>query len=87
MAEHQLPDNNRQSAPLRMRGATLRLLGGFELSVNGVVIDVPLPSQRLLAYLALQPRPRARALVRAALACHLGMATFEAAAVSGRADG
>ena len=27
------------------------------------------------------------ALVRAALACHLGMATFEAAAVSGRADG
>ena len=67
MAEHPLSDNNRQSARLRMPGATLRLLGGFELSVNGEVIDLPLPSQRLLAYLALQPRPRARVLVRAAL--------------------
>src|SRR5689334_23068424 len=67
MAEHWPFYNNCESAPLRMPRVTLRLLGGFELSVDGGAVDLPLPSRRLLAYLALQPRSQARALVRAAL--------------------
>jgi DNA-binding SARP family transcriptional activator len=43
--------------------ARLELLGGFELHVDGDAVRAPLHVQRLLAFLALQTRPRHRAYV------------------------
>lgn len=45
----------------------LSLLGGFELRHHNEVVDVAPSSQRLLAYLALSPRPQPRAHVAGAL--------------------
>jgi len=45
----------------------LRLLGGFQLQRHGVTVDVPLSSQRLLGFLALQDRALARPFVAAML--------------------
>ncbi len=39
------------------------LLGGFEVSCDGAVLELPLGPQRLVAFLALQPRPVMRAFV------------------------
>jgi DNA-binding SARP family transcriptional activator len=41
----------------------LELLGGFELCLDSDAVRVPLHAQRLLAFLALQSRPRNRAYV------------------------
>jgi DNA-binding SARP family transcriptional activator len=48
-------------------GFTLRLLGGFRLDQDRRGIGVPLSSQRLLGYLALQDGPLARSFVAATL--------------------
>lgn len=48
-------------------GAELTLLGGFQLRVDGRVVSLPLPPQRLLAFLALQNRPLLRPYVAGAL--------------------
>ncbi|MGH2717661.1 MAG: AfsR/SARP family transcriptional regulator [Actinomycetota bacterium] len=48
-------------------GAELTLLGGFQLRVGGRVVSLPLPPQRLLAFLALQNRPLLRPYVAGAL--------------------
>ena len=41
----------------------LRLLGGFDLHGDCTVLDLPQSAQRLLAFLALNPRPQPRAHV------------------------
>lgn len=46
---------------------TVALLGGFELRVNSARVDLPRATERLLAYLALQPGPVSRQRVAAAL--------------------
>jgi DNA-binding SARP family transcriptional activator len=48
-------------------GAELTLLGGFQLRVDGKVTVLPLPPQRLLAFLALHNRPLLRPYVAGAL--------------------
>ena len=48
-------------------GFELRLLGGFRLDQNLHGVELPLSSQRLLGYLALQDRPLCRAFVAATL--------------------
>lgn len=48
-------------------GSELTLLGGFQLRVGGRVVSLPLPPQRLLAFLALQNRPLLRPYVAGAL--------------------
>ena len=45
----------------------LGLLGGFELHQRGVAVSVPGSAQRLLAFLALQPRPVLRVYVAGSL--------------------
>ena len=45
----------------------VRLFGGFQLTVAGTPVDVPLSSQRLLGFLALQERDLARGYVAATL--------------------
>jgi DNA-binding SARP family transcriptional activator len=40
--------------------AELRLLGGFELRRNGLPVELSPPTQRLVAFLALQERPQKR---------------------------
>ncbi|MCW2539538.1 MAG: transcriptional regulator, family [Frankiales bacterium] len=46
---------------------TIRLIAGFDLRSGSTSIHVPLPAQRLLAYLALQRRPVPRTVVLGAL--------------------
>lgn len=41
----------------------VRLMGGFEADVSGTPISLPLDAQRLVAFLALEGRPRSRAYV------------------------
>jgi DNA-binding SARP family transcriptional activator len=48
-------------------GMTLRLLSGFELRHDGVLVPLPARSQRLVALLALADRPVTRATVAAQL--------------------
>jgi DNA-binding SARP family transcriptional activator len=57
------------SAPLPepAGGVELTLLGGFQLRTGGRVFVLPLPAQRLLAFLALQDRPLLRPYVAGAL--------------------
>jgi DNA-binding SARP family transcriptional activator len=62
------------AATLSPRGRTdpaatvrLRLIEGFELEVDGEVVDAPLATQRLLAFLALHPRPVHRNYVAGSL--------------------
>src|SRR2546430_15977288 len=45
----------------------LRLIEGFELSVDGAVVEAPLAAQRLVAFLALHPRPLHRHYVAGSL--------------------
>lgn len=45
----------------------LRLLGRFELVIDGAVVDVPAGCQRLIAFLALHRRPAARTTVASSL--------------------
>lgn len=45
----------------------LRLIDGFELVVDGAVVDTPLATQRLVAFLALHPRPVQRHYVAGSL--------------------
>jgi DNA-binding SARP family transcriptional activator len=45
----------------------LRLLGGFELTVNGQPCEMPPAAARLVAFLALQPRPLVRSHVAGVL--------------------
>ena len=45
----------------------LRLISGFELIVDGVPVDAPLAAQRLVAFLALHPRPLHRNYVAGSL--------------------
>jgi DNA-binding SARP family transcriptional activator len=49
------------------RAVKLRLLQGFQLECADDEVDLPLSSQRVLAFLALQVRPQARAHVAATL--------------------
>jgi DNA-binding SARP family transcriptional activator len=49
------------------RGVKLRLLQGFQLECADDEVDLPLSSQRVLAFLALQLRPQARSHVAATL--------------------
>ena len=49
------------------RAVKLRLLQGFQLECGDREVDLPLSSQRVLAFLALQLRPQARAYVAATL--------------------
>jgi DNA-binding SARP family transcriptional activator len=44
-------------------GATLRLLGGFELASGGQPVELLPAGQRLVAFVALQPRPLLRCFV------------------------
>lgn len=46
---------------------SIHLLGGFELTGDGVRLDVPMSSQRLIGFLALHDRALARAYVAASL--------------------
>lgn len=46
---------------------SLLLLGGFELRINGSPVDVSAPGRRLIAFLALNPKPLSRAFVAGAL--------------------
>lgn len=48
-------------------GARLRLLGGFELTVDGEAWDLPPAAARLVAFLALQARPLVRSHVAGVL--------------------
>ncbi|MBK5221600.1 MAG: transcriptional regulator [Acidimicrobiia bacterium] len=50
-----------------MSPVRLNLLRGFELVVDGVVVDIPSSAQRVVAYLALQPRPQLRTSVASSL--------------------
>ena len=50
--------------------AQLRLLGGFELSVDKSAVTLPLASQRLVAFVALQDRPLPRVQVAGCLWGH-----------------
>ncbi len=52
---------------MNRNGFALHLLGGFQLQRHGVTVDVPLSSQRLLGFLALQDRALARPFVAATL--------------------
>jgi DNA-binding SARP family transcriptional activator len=45
----------------------LQLIEGFELSVDGLVVDAPFAVQRLVAFLALHPRPLHRNYVAGSL--------------------
>lgn len=45
----------------------LKLLRGFELVVDGTVVDLPISAQRLVAHLALQERSRTRTVVASSL--------------------
>jgi DNA-binding SARP family transcriptional activator len=45
----------------------LGLIGGFELRCDGELVPLPLTAQRLVAFLALQPRPVLRVYVACAL--------------------
>jgi len=45
----------------------LRLLGGFELRCDGKVVILPLPAERLLAFVALHDRPLLRPYIAGAL--------------------
>lgn len=51
----------------RPGGTTLQLLGGFSLHHGGAVLDVPWGGQRLLAFLAIHPRPLSRSFVAGSL--------------------
>lgn len=57
------------SAPhvARQTPVQVKLLGGFELSVDGSAIETPITAQRLIAFLALHPRALARGYVAGAL--------------------
>jgi DNA-binding SARP family transcriptional activator len=50
-----------------MAGCELYLLGGFELRDQGELIALPVASQRVLAFVALQTRPVARSVVAGTL--------------------
>ena len=55
------------AAPIDAGGVQLKLLGGFSLACNGVEADLPLPAQRLVAFLALQEHPLLRLYVAGVL--------------------
>jgi DNA-binding SARP family transcriptional activator len=57
----------------RRAGTRLALLEAFELSCNQEVVPLPLPAQRLLAFLALEDRP----VLRAYAACSLWVDSSE----------
>ena len=66
------PDNRLGRGPTTASNASaghaeLRLLGGFELLVGRHAVELPLPAQRLLAFLALEGRPVGRARVAGVL--------------------
>ena len=48
-------------------GPEVGLVGGFELSLNGRLVGLSLPAQRLMAFLALNDRPASRPYVAGAL--------------------
>jgi DNA-binding SARP family transcriptional activator len=54
--------------------ARLSLLGGFELSVHGRSVELPHSAQRLVSYLALQPRSLMRVFVAGTLWTQAGEA-------------
>src|SRR6266536_2753294 len=45
----------------------LKLMEGFELRVDDEVVDAPVAAQRLVAFLALHPRPLTRSFVAGSL--------------------
>jgi DNA-binding SARP family transcriptional activator len=63
-------ERNRNPGPglvARGRSVRLGLLQGFQLHCAGSEVDLPLSSQRVLAFLAMQLRPQARCYVAAML--------------------
>jgi DNA-binding SARP family transcriptional activator len=56
-----------EASPVVGAAASVHLLGGFELVAAGRTIDVPLGTQRLLAFLALRERPVLRSHVAGSL--------------------
>jgi DNA-binding SARP family transcriptional activator len=60
MSDSNLLDGKPGAAAASVR---VRLLEGFELSINGRPLELPPASERLVAYLALQPRPVVRSHV------------------------
>lgn len=50
----------------------VNLLSGFELVIDGARVEVPVSAQRVVAYLALQARPRPRATVAGSLWLDVG---------------
>lgn len=61
------PHTNRYAAKLVSSVARITMFKGFRLTVGGVEIPLSTGPRRLLAYLALQQRPLARALVAGVL--------------------
>lgn len=57
----------RKAAPTAAGAPTLRLVDGFELSLAGHHQELPLPAQRLLAFLALHDQPLLRRYVAGTL--------------------
>ncbi len=55
--------NNGHTSPMEARTVQVRLMGGFEVEVSDTPILLPLDAQRLVAFLALEGRPRSRAYV------------------------
>lgn len=55
--------NDAHTAEWRARPVLVNLMGGFEAELNGSPIPLPLDAQRLIAFLALEGRPRSRAHV------------------------
>lgn len=72
MSIHRTLVGEQTTAPLPFveRRAHLRLLDGFELSFDSRSVPVPLPAQRLLAFLALQEYPLLRGYVAGTLWLH-----------------
>jgi len=51
---------SRQSLDGALRSAHITLMGGFLLTIDGVLVNLSLSSQRLIAFLALESRPVSR---------------------------
>jgi DNA-binding SARP family transcriptional activator len=70
-AQSTRPEPDEVAAPRSPRAARRRtrltLLDGFELRLDGAAVPLPLPAQRLLAFLALQQQPLRRSYVAGTL--------------------
>lgn len=58
-----MSENYDRTSERNARIVSVRVMGGFETEVNGTPITLPLDAQRLVAFLAVEGRPRSRAYV------------------------